>query len=181
MSSCTTAPYVGMVTLDPNSIGLRKFSVGYVSDTGLRRSASFDISDGAGTPRSFSHDYFLTSDGTALLHVQKYEVEVIQTGQNVRNTIPLTLPNRLPSTAIVPQIVGLARDQSVVVRWAGAGSPEQFIQRYSYLSRKLLESGTMHDCSIASDATAVSGNADGPVWFASILTPDGKPPVAMSL
>lgn len=176
VSSFSTAPYLGMVTLDPNAVALRKFSVGSINDTGMRRTSTVEISDGAGTPRSFSRDYFLTPDGNGLLHVQGSEIQIIHMGQKERDTFPLVTPIRQTTGTVTPQIVGLARDQTVVVRWSGASSSEQFVQRYSYATRKPLEAGGMFNCSIANDVTAVSSNSEGPIWFASVITQPGKRP-----
>jgi hypothetical protein len=170
------SPYVGLVALDPTTPSLRRFSVGYASDTGFRRSGSLNLYDNEPGTQSFAHDYLLTSDGTALLHLRGREVEIIATGQDHHDSIRLTPPDRRTGANLSPQLVGLARDQSFVVRWSAVDALEEVIQRYSYATRKIISSGEIANATLAADVSALSSNLTGPVWFASIQSQAGKRP-----
>jgi predicted Zn finger-like uncharacterized protein len=125
-------------------------------------------------PEVFATQYSLSADGKVVLHLVGSQVQMIPTGGTESNFIPLIMP-QAHGAQLKPTLLGAIRDPEFVVRWS-AESCEQYVQRYSYLTRQPLSNLPIKEPPAALDACAVSANPEQQIFYAALFEPTGKSP-----
>ena len=168
VSSSGQSQFVGLVASD-GKFG-RKIMIAPLS------AALPPIQDDLDQVNTFCSRYLLSADGKALIHLtSRNQIEVIATGENRRDLIPIEMPNS--KAQLKPALVGVMKDNSVVVRWAAPEANEQYVYRYDYLTKvKLSRAWIQKETFTTPVAFAVGTNTNGPAFYAWLSQAPARAP-----
>jgi len=135
-----------------------------------------DITDESPELQTFGARFLLTNDGGAILHIRgNNQLEMNATAENRHQTAAVEIP---PSQKVqlAPSLVGVMRDNNVLVRWSAPQCQEQFLYRYDYLSNAKISRMALKTPYTSPDICAVSSNAKDIVLYGWLSQSPAKPP-----